>query len=58
MRRSGRLIYALWSIQKERNMRTFTGSRIMHYEVAMLAFDDIKQRESAFGVDVPTVGVG
>ena len=55
-RRSGRLVYALWNIWKERNKRIFSGTLMTHLEVAMLALEDIKQHHTAFGGGMPTVG--
>lgn len=57
-RRSGRLVYALRNIWKERNMRFFSRTCMTQLEVAMLALEDIKQRHVAFGGAMPTVGVG
>lgn len=57
-RRSGRLAYILWTIWKVRNGRIFIGTRMTHYEVAMLAFEDIKQSNMAFGGTLATMGIG
>lgn len=46
---SGHLLYTLWDIWKERNMHIFKGTRMTYIEVAMLALEDIKQKEMAFG---------
>jgi hypothetical protein len=45
---SGRLLYALWNVWKERNRRVFTGQRLTYLEVASIARDDIRQRGNAF----------
>ena len=57
-RRSGRIIYTIWAIWKERNRRVFTGQRMTHREVALLAFENIKQRDMAFVGALPSVGIG
>ena len=57
-RRSGRIIYTIWAIWKERNRRVFTGQRTTHREVALLAFENIKQRDMAFVGALPSVGIG
>ena len=57
-RRSGRIIYTLWSIWKERNRRVFTGQRRTHREVVALALDAINQRDMAFAGSLPTAGIG
>ena len=57
-RRSGRIIYTIWSIWKERNRRVFTGQKLTHREVAALALDAINQCDLAFAGNLPTAGIG
>jgi hypothetical protein len=45
---SGRFLYVVWNVWKERNRRIFTGLRLTYPEVADLAREDIAQRERAF----------
>lgn len=56
-RRSGRLIYTIWNIWKRGNKRVFTGRRMTHREVAMLAYEAIKQCQMAFSSAVPAVSI-
>jgi hypothetical protein len=53
--RSGRLLYVLWNVWKERNRRIFQGVRKTYMEVAHIAHEDIRQRAFAFGVATPVV---
>lgn len=55
---SGRLLYTLWNIWKERNRRIFKGTQMTYIKVAMLALEDIRQREHALGVPQPAEGIG
>jgi hypothetical protein len=48
--RSGRLLYILLNVWKERNRRIFQGVRKTYMEVARIAHEDIQQRALAFGV--------
>ena len=57
-RRSGRFLYTIWNIWKERNRRIFNGTRLTHLEVAAIAFEDIKQRSRAFGRAHVATGIG
>ena len=57
-RRSGRFLYTIWNIWKERNRHIFNGTRLTHLEVAAIAFDDIKQRTLAFGRAQVAAGIG
>jgi hypothetical protein len=54
-RLSGRLLYVLWNAWKERNRRIFTGRRLTFLEVALLAREDIAQRELAFAGNRQTI---
>jgi hypothetical protein len=45
---SGRFLYVLWNVWKERNRRIFTGLRLTYPEVADIAREDISQRQRAF----------
>jgi hypothetical protein len=51
--RSGRLLYVIWNIWKERNRRIFQGVRKTYMEVAHIAHEDIMQCALAFGVATP-----
>jgi hypothetical protein len=53
--RSGRLLYVIWNVWKERNKRIFQGVRMTYLEVAHIAHEDIRQRALAFGVATPVV---
>jgi hypothetical protein len=53
--RSGRLLYVIWNIWKERNKRIFQGIRRTYVEVAYIAHEDIRQHALAFGVATPVV---
>jgi hypothetical protein len=53
--RSGRLLYVIWNVWKERNRRIFQGVRKTYMEVAHIAHEDIRQRALAFGVATPVV---
>ncbi|KAF7010740.1 hypothetical protein CFC21_025114 [Triticum aestivum] len=57
-RQSGRFLYTIWNIWKERNRRIFNGTRLTHLEVAAIAFEDIKQRSLAFGRAQVAAGIG
>lgn len=57
-RRSGRFLYTIWNIWKERNRRIFNGIRLTHLEVDALAFDDIRQRALAYGTAQLATGIG
>ena len=57
-RRSGRIIYTIWSIWKERNRRVFTRQSLTHREVAALALYAIIQRDLAFAGNLPTADIG
>jgi hypothetical protein len=50
---NGRLLYAIWNAWKERNRRIFTAKRLTYVEVALIAREDILQRERAFTTYVP-----
>jgi hypothetical protein len=52
---SGRLLYVIWNVWKERNRRIFQGVRKTYMEVAHIAHEDIRQRALAFGVATPVV---
>lgn len=39
-------------------MHISSSARLTRYEVAMLAFKDIRQRDMDFAPAVPTVGIG
>ena len=39
-------------------MHIFMGNHMSHYEVAMLAFGDMKQRERMFVGPLATMGIG
>lgn len=41
--------YTTWNLWKERNRRTFNGTRLTHLEIAALVFEGIKQWDLAFG---------
>jgi hypothetical protein len=54
--RSGRLLYVIWNVWKERwNRRIFQGVRKTYMEVAHIAHEDIRQRALEFGVAAPVV---
>jgi hypothetical protein len=53
--RSGRLLYVIWNVWKERNRRIFQGVRKTYMEVAHIAHEDIRQCALAFGVATPVV---
>jgi hypothetical protein len=40
--RSGRLLYVIWNVWKERNRRIFQGVRLTYLEVAHIAHEDIR----------------
>jgi hypothetical protein len=52
---SGRLLYVLWNVWKERNRRIFTGHRLTYVDVASMAREDIRQRERAFANCRPAI---
>jgi hypothetical protein len=53
--RSGRLLYVIWNVWKERKRRIFQGVRKTYMEVAHIPHEDIRQRALAFGVATPVV---
>jgi hypothetical protein len=53
--RSGRLLYVIWNVWKERNKRIFQGVRLTYLEVAHIAHEDIRQRALAFRVVPPVM---
>jgi hypothetical protein len=53
--RSGRLLYVIWNVWKERNRRIFQGIRLTFLEVAYIAHEDIRQRALAFREVTPVV---
>jgi hypothetical protein len=53
--RSGRLLYVIWNVWKERNRRIFQGVRLTYLEVAHITHEDIRQRNLAFMEVTPVV---
>jgi hypothetical protein len=53
--RSGRLLYVIWNVWKERNRRIFQGVRLTYLEVAHITHEDIRQRDLAFREVTPVV---
>jgi hypothetical protein len=52
---SGRLIYVIWNVWKERNRIIFQGVRLTYLEVSHIAHEDIRQWALAFGLVTPVV---
>jgi hypothetical protein len=53
--RSGRLLYVIWNVWKERNRRKFQGVRLTYLEVVHITHENIHQRAFAFGIVTPVV---
>jgi hypothetical protein len=53
--RSGRLLYVIWNVWKERNRRNFQGVRFTYLEVVHITYENIRQRALAFEIVTPVV---